>query len=162
MVVGSFAASVYGVSRVTHAIDVVVALRLEEIPRLQKALGPEFFFDEVAAAEAVGRSDMFNVLHMDSGLKVDFWILGDKDFARNQFARRRSTPTWGVTGYVATPEDTVLSKLLWYKITPSDRQLSDIRDILIVEKGLLDYEYMKHWAHRLGVQDLYDKLIEET
>ena len=162
MVVGSFAASIYGVSRATHDLDVVVALTPDAVTSLQAALGDGFYFDELSAQEALERSDMFNILHIESGLKVDFWILGRDDYSRTQFERRRPTETWGIKSYVASPEDTVLSKLLWYRITPSDRQLADVRDVLIVEKGELDYEYMAHWAETLGVQDLLDRLIKET
>lgn len=161
MVVGSFAASVYGISRATHDLDIVIALTSDAVSDLAKTLGDGFYIDEEAAKSAVAHSDMFNVLHLESGLKVDFWILRDDEFARTQFERRIPTKAWGTESYVASPEDTILSKLLWYKITPSDRQLADVRAIFAVQRDLLDYDYMRRWSAALGIEDLLNSLIEE-
>ena len=162
MVVGSFAAALYGVTRTTHDVDIVVALSQDAIPELARALGEGFYFDEGAAREAVARSDMFNGLHVESGLKADFWILRDDAFSRTQFERRRQTNAWGTGGYAASAEDTILSKLLWHKMTPSDRQLADVRGILRMGGKGLDFDYLRRWARELGVEDLLNELIEET
>ena len=161
MVVGSFAASVYGISRATHDLDIIIALTVEAIPELARAIGEGFYFDEEAAKSAVDRSDMFNILHLESGLKIDFWMLHDDDFSKTQFARRITANAWGIESYVASPEDTILSKLLWYKITPSDRQLGDVRAILTVQREHLDYDYLRRWSTELDLEDLLNSLIEE-
>jgi len=162
MVVGSFAASLYGVTRTTHDIDIVVALSLDAVPMLSNSLGEGFYLDEEAARGAVSRSDMFNALHVESGLKVDFWILGRDDFSQTQFERRKQTNAWGTGACVASPEDTVLSKLLWHNLSGSERQLSDARDILRAQQGLLDCHYLRRWSSELNIDDLLNQLIEEN
>ena len=162
MVVGSFAAALYGVTRTTHDVDIVVALSQDAIPELARALGEGFYLDEEAARGAVARSDMFNALHVESGLKVDFWILGEDSFSRSQFQRRRPTNVWGTAGYAASAEDTVLSKLLWHNLSGSERQLSDARDILRAQQGLLDCHYLRRWSSELNIDDLLNQLIEEN
>lgn len=161
MVVGSFAASVYGISRATHDLDIVIALKPDAIQTLANAFGEDFYFDEESAKSAVAHSDMFNIFHLESGLKIDFWILQDDEFNRTQFDRRIPTKAWGTESYVASPEDTILSKLLWYKITPSDRQLADVRAILTVQRDTLDYDYLRHWGTALDIEELLNSLIEE-
>jgi len=154
MIVGSVASSAYGFVRDTHDLDLVVALRKDQTQALADALGEDFYFDVEGAVEAIERGDMFNVIHYESSLKVDFWILKDDVFTSTQFSRRRMDTIWGMQGFVESPEDTILSKLLWYKITPSERQLSDAKGVLILQKDRLDYDYLHDWAAKVGVADL--------
>lgn len=162
MVVGSFAASMHGASRNTHDIDIVLALRPQAVPGLARALGDDFYVDEVSGREAVERADMFNVLHLSSDLKVDFFVLREDPFSRAEFERRVRVKAWGTEAYVASLEDTLLSKLIWNKITPSERQLDDVRGILRVRQDALDYDYLHHWAQEKGVENILNQLIEET
>jgi hypothetical protein len=154
MIVGSYAASAYGFTRRTHDLDVVVALTPEHVPRLADALGEEFYFDQQSALEAIERKDMVNAIHLDSGEKIDFRILRDDEFSRTQFSRRECLDFEGIQACVATAEDTILSKHLWYRMTPSERQLDDVKGILLVREGRLDWDYLHEWAAKLGVGDL--------
>jgi hypothetical protein len=162
MLVGSFASSVHGERRDTHDIDIVIAMPEQSIADLHRLFGEEFYFDDESAREAVVSRDMFNVIHYDSGFKVDFWILKNDEFATTQFARRMPAEIWGVSSYVETPEDTVLSKLLWYKMGHSARQWSDIKGVLALQKDRLDWDYLKGWAGKVGVTDLLSQLTEEN
>ena len=156
MIVGSYAASLHGFVRTTHDLDLVIALTREQSDELAAALGDEFYLDTESAREAVEQHDMFNAIHLDSGVKVDFWILKDDEFARTQFARRQCVEFEGVPACVETAEDTILSKLKWYRMTPSDRQLADVRGILELQRDRLDWAYLRDWAKRQGVDDLLE------
>jgi hypothetical protein len=162
MIVGSVAASFHGFSRATHDIDIVISLHPDAVPALASALGDGFYFDEISARRAVERRDMFNIIHMESGVKVDFWILPDDDFSQSQFARRQRDEFEGIEAWVASAEDTILAKLLWYRETPSERQLGDIRAILAAQDGKLDWNYLDSWADRLGVKDQLHQLADEV
>ena len=161
MVVGSFASSLYGERRDTHDIDLVVVLPREAVEPLADRLSEEYYLDRNAALEALERRDMFNIIHFESGDKVDFWMLADDEFRRTQFSRRRPVSAWGISAFVETPEDTILSKLLWNKISPSERQINDVRGILVFQKNSLDYDYLRKWAIKQGVSDELNKLLEE-
>ena len=73
-------------------------------------------------------------------------------------------PNSEITIYIATAEDTVVAKLSWFRKggEVSDRQWSDVLGILKVQRGNLDYEYMKEWSERLGVRDLLDRACQEA
>lgn len=161
MVVGSFASSLYGERRDTHDIDIVVALPRDAVAPLAAKLAAEYYFDQDAALEALDRRDMFNIISFETGDKVDFWILADDAFRRTQFSRRRLVTAWGIRTWVETPEDTILSKLLWNKISPSERQINDVRGILEFQKGSLDYDYLHKWAINQGINEQLNKLLEE-
>ena len=48
----------------------------------------------------------------------------------------------------------------WF--APSDRQLEDARSVLIVQGDLLDCDYLRRWARELSVEELLNRLVEET
>ena len=72
LVSGSVAAMLYGEPRVTHDVDLVVFLRLEQTTRLPRLYpSPEFYVppaDVIAAEMARERRGHFNIIHADSGL----------------------------------------------------------------------------------------------
>ena len=101
-------------------------------------------------------------MHYDSMVKVDFWALKPDEFSQVQFSRSRTERIWGIEASVESAEDTALSKLLWNMITPSERQVSDAKGILLASGSSLDYDYLRSWASRLGVAEILNRLIEET
>ncbi len=60
----------------------------------------------------------------------------------------------GGTLRVASAEDTVLAKLEWYKLAPSDRQWRDVQAILRVQDDALNHAYLRQWAAELAITDL--------
>lgn len=99
--------------------------------------------------------------------KVDIFISKGRPFDRQQLSRRQSwaaDPDSGRTIYVATPEDTVLTKLAWYRLghEVSDRQWRDILGVLAVQEGRLDFAYMRQWAASLDVSDLLERVLSES
>ncbi len=162
MLVGSFASSVHGQRRDTDDIDVVIALPEESISSLSRLLPEEdFYLDQESAREAIIGHDMFNIIHCDSGLKVDLWMLKNDEFAQTQFARKMPAEIWGIRTWVESPEDTILSKLLWNKISASHRQIADIRGIITLNRDRLDWNYINTWAAKLEVDDVLRTLSQE-
>ena len=58
-----------------------------------------------------------------------------------------------------TPEDVILSKLLWYKMSESDLQMRDIMSVWKVQQETLDLDYLRSWAARLSVADLLAQVM---
>ena len=65
--------------------------------------------------------------------------------------------------FVASPEDTILAKLEWYRLGDeiSDRQWRDILGVLAVQGDRLDLAYMRQWAATLDVSDLLERALGE-
>lgn len=160
MIVGSHAASVHGFTRATHDLDIVVTLHMDDVSSMADSLGDDFFVDTESAGRAISRRDMFNVISISSGIKIDFFILPDDEFSRTQFSRRIEADFGGIAAWVASAEDTVVSKLLWYRITPSERQLGDVKGVIDAVGDRLDWEYISAWASKLGVEDLLTRARE--
>jgi hypothetical protein len=58
---------------------------------------------------------------------------------------------------VVSPEDLILSKLVWAKDTRSEIQLRDVRCV-IEAQPTLDWSYVVHWGSILGVSELLQEI----
>lgn len=161
MVTGSLASSHHGRPRTTHDADLVIEPTPESLDALVRRLAEAgFYVDAVGASEALRLRRQFNVVEMRSACKIDLIIRKDRPFSREEFRRRRETELMqGVRVVLATPEDTILSKLEWArKSGESEKQLSDVAGIVDVTTGL-DRGYIARWAKDLGVLDLWETVI---
>lgn len=86
MLTGSYASSLHGQPRATHDIDFVVNLEPWQIPRLLVAFPEERYYFSVDAIEhAVRDRGMFNILDIEEGDKIDFWLLTGEPFDQARF-----------------------------------------------------------------------------
>jgi hypothetical protein len=164
MVTGSFVSSMQGDPRSTHDIDIVVALEPASIPPLLSAFpAPEFYLDEVSVRQAVARKDMVNLLHPDSGEKVDFWILTDSKFDASRFGRRITSKFEGTPIKVSRAEDTILMKLKWSEDSGgSKKQFTDAMRVYEVQYNKLDQQYLDDWATQLGIEAQLQQLRQQA
>lgn len=86
---GSFASSVHGTPRQTQDIDFVVEIDAGRAEVLVTALREAFYADAAAAREAAARRESFNLIHLDSGIKVALFVRGEAPFDLAEFERRR-------------------------------------------------------------------------
>jgi hypothetical protein len=56
---------------------------------------------------------MFNIIDHASGFKADFVVLKNEAFRQEEFNRRRKVDFFDKTIYVVSPEDLLISKLIW-------------------------------------------------
>ncbi|MSU35603.1 MAG: hypothetical protein EXS36_10915 [Pedosphaera sp.] len=164
---GSVASALYGEARSTRDIDFVAAMLPTHVDPFLAALGFEFYADSQAIAAAVADRRSFNVIHLDTVVKVDIFVFKADAFGRSQFSRRTSKqlslgdPT---LIHVASPEDTILAKLQWYQNSGgvSDRQWNDVLGVLKVQGTALDRAYLGEWARELGLTDLLHRAIDDA
>ena len=162
---GSYASSVHGLPRQTQDIDLVVDLEEDGVSALVSQLTGEFYVDEETVLRALRSKGGFNLIHLDSGIKVDLFILGDHDFDRQEFERHRLEvvqidPERRV--FVKSPEDIVLRKLQWYRQggEVSDRQWTDLLAVIRIQGERLDLEYLRRWAERLELSELLERALQ--
>ena len=164
MVTGSTASSLQGEPRATHDIDLVVNLSAENAELLGSAFPePDFYLDPVSIKEAIRDRSMFNAIDLNEGDKVDFWILTNDAFDRSRFNRRYFVEAFGIRIPVSSPEDTILAKLRWAKLSGgSEKQFTDALRVYEVQATGLDLTYLVTWVRHLDVQDLWDQLQREA
>ncbi len=161
---GSLASSLHGIPRSTQDADLVVDLRFEHIPPLVAALAPEFYIDADRAADAVERRASFNVIHLATMTKVDLFILKNDPLSNLEMQRRQFVAlpdSAGASLPVATAEDIILQKLLWFRSggEVSDRQWLDLLGVMKVKRAELDLSYVERWATELGLDDLLRRAL---
>lgn len=161
---GSLASSVYGIPRATQDVDLVAEMNSSHAEPFAQLLGGDFYVDVDMIREAVRRRASFNVIHLATMFKADVFVMKGDSWSREEMRRARSEQLQGPHGALtirfASPEDTLLHKLVWYRLGNeiSDRQWGDILGVFKVQGTLLDDEYLDRWATALGVDDLLARL----
>ncbi len=158
MVTGSFASTFHGEPRMTRDIDVVIDPDETSIVLFAEQFDPAIFYMNDATA-ATAQRDMFNVIDVTTGWKVDLIVRKDRPFSVEEFGRRVPVVIGGVATCVASAEDTILSKLEWSHRSGSERQMRDVVAVIQVQRQQLDIDYLEHWATELGIADLLHEAL---
>ena len=164
VVTGGMAVFLWGRPRYTADIDTVIELQTEKTEALAKELmklGETGYVNADAIREAVSRGGEFNFIDGTTGMKVDFWISKNDEFAKSQFTRRVAQDVLGTNVYFLSPEDLILAKLRWHHVTPSSRQLEDVESVFAISGDKLNREYLVAWSKTLGVFDLLSPFLEK-
>ncbi|MDO9016199.1 MAG: hypothetical protein Q8S73_41880 [Deltaproteobacteria bacterium] len=157
---GSVASSLYGIPRATQDVDLVADVRVSHVDPMVTALAERFYIDAEMIRDAIKHHSSFNVVHLATMFKADVFIMKGDPWSREEMTRARAEEVDVAEGKVsirfASPEDTLLHKLVWYKMgnQVSDRQWGDILGVLNVQGDSLDQEYLDRWAPLLDVSNL--------
>ncbi len=166
MVAGSAASSTHGLIRATRDIDLVVDLKREHIGSLVAELRGGFYIDAEMIEEALRLEGSFNLIELETSFKFDVFALTLDPYQQAQFGRRvlATSTQFGpepLEFRVATAEDTVLSKLAWFRRggEVSETQWKDVRGVLEVQRGRLDLDYMRRWGRYLKLDELLERAL---
>ena len=158
---GSVASSAYGESRSTQDADLAAQLTVAHIAPLMASWQNEFYVTEPTMREAIERRRCFNLIHLPTMMKVDIFVPQAVPFDQSTLERasRMTLTSRGqhLDVWMASPEDVILHKLVWYRKGGeiSERQISDIRNIVKLQGPNLDRNYISRWAKELAVEDLW-------
>src|SRR5882757_9457811 len=156
---GSMASNYWGIPRTTHDLDFVIQLPPSAIDKIVSAFSPDFFLDEAGVRAAFQPPHQFNAIDTRSALKVDFWLSKPESFDREILQRRVRVTLFGESAWICTAEDVILHKLVWNRISPSDRQLGDAAGVVAVQADALDKNYLRHWAQELKLTTELERLL---
>lgn len=118
-------------------------------------------------AWTVRAAGSFNIVHIESAVKVDIFVAGSDPLDRERLRRRRRIVVGAIgnqaTLYVDTAEDVVLRKLEWYRrgADTSERQWRDVLAVLRVQQHL-EQTYLRTWSTRLEITDLLNRALKEV
>jgi hypothetical protein len=154
MITGSIAANFYTVPRLTRDIDIVVELSQRDLDRFIPLFEKDYYMEPQTVRNAVETKGMFNLIHDEFIIKIDFVVRKDTPYRRREFARRQKVTVDGQDLFIVAPEDLILSKLEWCKESKSEVQLNDVRNLLADVKDL-KRSYLTRWARLLGIESLY-------
>jgi hypothetical protein len=164
MIWGGVAVALYGESRFTQDMDVVLRLSFDQVKTLARLLEEDGYYVSVESIqEAVERESYFNVIHLETGIKVDFCIASRDPIYRWAFQHRRveSFDEFRQAAYMP-PEAVILTKLRAYQSSQSTRHLEDVESILRVSGPKLDLGYIGREAVRLGAFGTWRELLDRN
>jgi hypothetical protein len=161
-VVGSFASGVWGESRFTQDVDILIEIAAGQVKSLCDAFpDKDFYVSETAAREASARHSQFNVIHPASGNKIDFMIAGPSAWTKAQLERRKVVELFpGQSAAIAAPEDVIIGKLVYYREGQSDKHLRDITGILTFSSDIVDRSYIAIIAKQVGVTEIWQMVLD--
>jgi Nucleotidyltransferase of unknown function (DUF6036) len=150
MLSGSVAMGLYIIPRATLDFDFIIHLPPQNISSFIEKFQDGYYCDKDAVEEAVKdkkNHSMFNIIDHASGFKADFIILKDNEFRQEEFNRKIQIDYDGEKIYVVSPEDLLISKLLWIQEIQSAKQMEDIENIAEIKS--LDWSYISKWVTKL-------------
>ncbi len=157
--VGSMASMYYSRPRFTNDIDLVVQLHPTFVSKFSSVFPIDDYYCppvEVLKDEVIRRGS-FNLIHQQSGIKIDIVLYKDTEYHQSEFKRRTKVeiiPQLEV--YIASPENIILKKLDFYREGGAEKHLVDIREILATSK--VENEYLAYWIEKLGLKLCWEKI----
>jgi hypothetical protein len=159
---GSVAAMAYGEPRFTRDLDVVVQLDPASVDRFLAAFPrPAFYVDPPLVRETARRGGTFNVIHPESGLKLDVFVPSDA-IQRGQVANARPLRQAQGEVRISPPEELIVMKLRYYADSESERHLRDIASMLRISPDAIDRGRVAELAEGEGLLDLWQQVVERT
>lgn len=161
MITGAWSAIFYGRPRASHDIDFVVELHSsnqEKIFQILDKLPEDFLVQKESIEDAVKKKAMFNIIHLPTMMKLDFWILTDEKFDKERFKRRKKVKVLDQFMQMASAEDTILQKLKWFKAGGIEKHLIDASFVYQLQAKKLDKKYLQRWVETLRVEKYYRRL----
>ena len=163
-VTGSMASMRYGEARLTNDIDIVIELPVARVVELcARFPADDFYVSEDAGRAAAMNGGQFNIIHPESGLKVDLIVARPDSAGHARFDRARSLPVdGGGSAMFTSPEDSIVSKLEFFREGESDKHLRDIASILKIRGEQLDLDYISSWVSQNGMEEVWNALLIRT
>lgn len=160
-VTGSVAAIVYGEPRLTHDVDLVLALRSRDACSIVESFPSADFYCpplEVIQMET-RRSERghFNLIDDATGFKADVYLAGADPFDRWAVDNRRRIDFEGEPFWIAPPEFVIVKKLLYFREGGSQKHIHDIRSILDVSGEKLDHDELNSRISAFGLEQVWSQ-----
>ncbi len=166
---GSVASSAHGIPRTTIDVDLVADIKPHHVEKMVQSLQPVYYIDESMILSAINNQTSFNLIHLETIIKIDVFILKQDAFDQKVMSRAvegnlniGETESFQVR--FSSPEDIILHKLSWFRMggEQSERQWKDILGVLKIQRDSLDFEYMQIWAKQIKVNDLLERALAEV
>jgi hypothetical protein len=156
---GSEALARYGQPRQTMDVDVVLGIEPVAFATVARAFETDFVINEPID---FGGRVMASLVAIAALGKVDLILGRDDPWGKSAMSRRQrwDHPEYGLV-WVSTLEDLILAKLEWSSGT-SELQLRDCRNLIAVNRPVIDWPYLERWASLLGVGSALDGVRDAT
>ncbi|MBM4054584.1 MAG: hypothetical protein FJ264_07920 [Planctomycetes bacterium] len=142
----------------TRDIDIVIELQEKDITNAVNLFKDNFYIDRDSVTQAVHNRGIFNIIHNEFIIKVDFIIRKSDEYRQIEFQRRLQINIDSIPIWIVSLEDLIISKLWWAKESQSHIQISDVKNLLGATHTI-DHTYINKWLEKMNLQDVYRKVI---
>jgi len=159
MITGGAAVGFWGHIRTTMDIDILIQIHPGRIDSLLSSIEGDAYVDIEKAKKAILDKAMFNIILNKTCFKIDLIPLKEDNYEIKKFDNRVKMNFQDKEIYVISPEDLIISKLLWSKSAgDSERQIKDCESIYRLNSENLDLNYLKRWVKMLNIEEEFNKL----
>ena len=169
MVAGAMAVAAWAEARSTQDVDIVVDVSVENMGRLSQELEKRDMLvphDIILDIFLETRVDLpVNAIHLYAGHKAELFLTRPGDEYREvALARRRLVDMGPPLGevYVHAPEDLIINKLRYFKISGQPKHTRDIKSILFAMSDELDMDYIEEWVAHFGLEESWADVRKGT
>lgn len=156
---GGLAVSFWGAPRTTHDIDIIIEINRAQIDRVVSVFQKGFYIMSEDIKGMIDKGLSFNLIHYKTGLKIDFWSVDKTDPHKAiEFKNALKKKIFGKQISIISPEDLVIVKLQWYKMSGLSRDMEDIKSILRISSP--DVKYIKDWAQQHSTLSLFESILK--
>ena len=146
MLAGSFSSNYYGIPRSTEDADFVLHVEPARLNALTEELGPEFDCDPQLSFETNTGTYRTVLRHRQTSFKVELFLLSSDAHDQERWRRRGTVTTLDREVWLPSAEDVIITKLRWAR----GKDLEDIKDVIGVQGGRLDWPYVEAWCAKHG------------
>jgi hypothetical protein len=157
-ITGGLVSSLYGEPRFTQDIDVVISLHPgSTLSSFLKELEGSFYIDDQSILKAVENQKMFQALHMETMLKIDFHV---GEMIPGELSRSKTLELLPETiAPVVSIEDSILSKLSWIN-KGSHKSRNDVIMMLKLNPDI-DNSYLDTQSKKMCLYQILEALKSE-
>jgi hypothetical protein len=147
MLSGSIALNNYSIPRMTLDIDIIVELNESNLNDFFFMFNEGYYINKETVKTEIKRKGMFNVIDFETGFKIDFILRKNTEFRIHEFSRKKRVKIADFGVWIVSVEDLIISKIEWIQILQSDKQITDIKNLLHNSK--IDVNYVNDWCRKL-------------
>lgn len=157
MLTGSFAANFYALPRMTRDIDIIIEIQSNDVDKICRVFQNSFYIEKDSIMEAIQYQNMFNIIHNELSLKIDFIIRKSEKYREIEFQRKKRMQLNDISIWIVSLEDLIISKLYWAKDSLSEMQIKDVKNLLLCSHQI-DNSYLNEWIEKLNLSPIYKKV----
>jgi predicted nucleotidyltransferase len=154
MIVGSFSSNYHGIPRSTQDVDFVLQLDSALTSDFVQILGDEFEAEPQLTFETNTGTQKQEFRVKGTEFKVELFRLSNDPFDQERFSRRQPVNVAGCQVWFPTAEDVIVMKLRWARA----KDKADVRDVMFVKRGKLDWPYIENWCRKHGTLAKLDEI----
>jgi hypothetical protein len=141
MVTGSIALSYYAQPRMTRDVDLVVECGGRDAREIAALFRPDYYVSDEDVTRALRDAAMFNILHLEAVVKLDFIVRKQTPFRAHEFARRQRVTLPGFQVWMVGEEDLIPDRWRSYSVNDTSREF----ELMVAERyaGMLPEERVR-------------------